>query len=194
MLERIIISGFGGQGVMLIGRLLAYAGMIEGKKVAWMPSYGPEMRGGTANCTVLISTEEIGSPIVTHPKTLIAMNQPSLDKFESNVNENGLIILNDSLIKREVKRNGVNVIKIPADDIADKLGNSRAANMVILGAYVKKSRVVKLETIFKALEKALAGRNKKLLNQKHPWLNLPTLAQKKGPVQLNDNHRVLLLW
>ncbi len=164
MLERIIISGFGGQGVMLIGRLLAYAGMIEGKKVAWMPSYGPEMRGGTANCTVLISTEEIGSPIVTHPKTLIAMNQPSLDKFESNVNENGLIILNDSLIKREVKRNGVNVIKIPADDIADKLGNSRAANMVILGAYVKKSRVVKLETIFKALEKALAGRNKKLLS------------------------------
>ena len=163
MLERIIISGFGGQGVMLIGRLLAYAGMIEGKKVAWMPSYGPEMRGGTANCTVLISTEEIGSPIVSHPKTLIAMNQPSLDKFESNVSENGLIILNDSLIKREVKRNDVNVIKIPADDIADKLGNSRAANMVVLGAYVKKSGIVKMDTIFKALEKVLAGRNKKML-------------------------------
>ncbi|MBA7497851.1 Pyruvate synthase subunit PorC [subsurface metagenome] len=163
MLERIIISGFGGQGVMLIGRLLAYAGMIEGKKVAWMPSYGPEMRGGTANCTVLISSNEIGSPIVSHPKVLIAMNQPSLDKFESNVSENGLIILNDSLIKREVNRNDVKVIRIPADDIADKLGNSRAANMVVLGAYVKKSKVVKMETIFKALEKALAGRNKKLL-------------------------------
>ena len=163
MLERIIISGFGGQGVMLIGRLLAYAGMIEGKKVAWMPSYGPEMRGGTANCTVLISEEEIGSPIVSHPKILIAMNKPSLDKFESNVSEDGLIILNDSLIKREVKRNDVNVIKIPADDIADKLGNSRAANMVVLGALVKKSGVVKLETVFKALEKALTGRNKKLL-------------------------------
>ena len=149
MLERIIISGFGGQGVMLIGRLLAYAGMIEGKKVAWMPSYGPEMRGGTANCTVLISEEEIGSPIVSHPKILIAMNKPSLDKFESNVSEDGLIILNDSLINREVKRNDVNVIKIPADAIADKLGNSRAANMVILGAYVKKSGVVKLETIFR---------------------------------------------
>jgi len=163
MLERIIISGFGGQGVMLMGRLLAYAGMLEGKKVAWMPSYGPEMRGGTANCTVLISTEEIGSPIVSHPKILIAMNQPSLDKFESNVSENGLIILNDSLIKREVKRNDVNVIKIPADDIADKLGNSRAANMVVLGAYVKQSGIVKIDTIFKALEKALAGRNKKIL-------------------------------
>jgi 2-oxoglutarate ferredoxin oxidoreductase subunit gamma len=138
--------------------------MLEGKKVAWMPSYGPEMRGGTANCTVLISSKEIGSPIVSHPKVLIAMNQPSLDKFELNVNENGLIILNDSLIEREVKRNDVDIIRIPADDIADKLGNSRAANMVVLGAYVKKSRVVKLETIFKALEKALAGRNKKLLS------------------------------
>jgi len=163
MLERIIISGFGGQGVMLMGRLLAYAGMIEGKKVAWMPSYGPEMRGGTANCTVLISTEEIGSPIISHPKVLIAMNQPSLDKFEPNVSEDGLIVLNNSLIEREVKRNDVNVIRIPADNIADKLGNSRAANMVVLGAYVKKSGIVKMDTIFKALEKALAGRNKKLL-------------------------------
>ncbi|MDP2945302.1 MAG: 2-oxoacid:acceptor oxidoreductase family protein [Atribacterota bacterium] len=163
MLERIIISGFGGQGIMLIGRLLAYAGMIEGKKVAWMPSYGPEMRGGTANCTVLISSNEIGSPIVSHPKILIAMNQPSLDKFESNVSKDGLIILNDSLIKREVKRNDVNVIKIPADDIADKLGNSKAANMVVLGAYVKQSGIVKMDTIFKALEEVLTGRNKKLL-------------------------------
>jgi len=172
MLERIIISGFGGQGVMLMGRLLAYAGMLEGKNVAWMPSYGPEMRGGTANCTVLISEEEIGSPIVSHPKTLIAMNQPSLDKFEPNVNEDGLIILNDSLIDREVSRNDVNVIKIPADDIADKLGNSRAANMVVLGAYVEKSGIVKLETKFKALEKPLAGRNKRLLE-----LNKEALTQ-----------------
>lgn len=164
MLERIIISGFGGQGVMLMGRLLAYAGMIEGKKVAWMPSYGPEMRGGTANCTVLISSKEIGSPIVSHPKVLIAMNQPSLDKFEANVRENGLIILNSSLIKHEVKRKDVNIIRIPADEIADKLGNSRAINMVVLGAYVKKSRVVKLDTIFKALEKALTGPKQKLLD------------------------------
>jgi len=164
MLERMIISGFGGQGIMLMGRLLAYAAMLEGKNVAWMPSYGPEMRGGTANCTVLISEEEIGSPIVSHPKTLIAMNQPSLDKFEPNVNEDGLIILNDSLIERKLSRNDVNVIRIPADDIADKLGNSRAANMVVLGAYVKKSGVVKMETIFKALEKALTGRNQKLMD------------------------------
>jgi len=122
------------------------------------------MRGGTANCTVLISSNEIGSPIVSHPKILIAMNQPSLDKFEPDVSENGLIILNDSLIEREVKRNDVKAIRIPADDIAGKLGNSRAANMVVLGAYVKKSGVVKMETIFKALEKALAGRNQKLID------------------------------
>jgi 2-oxoglutarate ferredoxin oxidoreductase subunit gamma len=165
MLERIIISGFGGQGVMLMGRLLAYAGMIEGKKVAWMPSYGPEMRGGTANCTVLISSNEIGSPIVSHPKILIAMNQPSLDKFEPNVRENGLIILNSSLIKREVKRKDVNIIKIPADDIAAKLGNPRATNMVVLGAYVKKSGAVKMETIFRALEEALTGPKQKLLDK-----------------------------
>jgi len=164
MLERIIISGFGGQGVMLMGRLLAYAGMIEGKKVTWMPSYGPEMRGGTANCTVLISSNEIGSPIVSHPKILIAMNQPSLDKFEPNVSKNGLIVLNDSLIEREVKRNDVKVIRIPADDIASKLGNSRVANMVVLGAYVKKSGVVKLETIFKVLEKTLTGPKQKLID------------------------------
>jgi len=163
MLERIIISGFGGQGVMLMGRLLAYAGMIEGKKVAWMPSYGPEMRGGTANCTVLISTEEIGSPIVSHPKVLIAMNQPSLDKFEQNVNDDGLIIINASLIGRKLKRKNIAEIRIPADDIAYKLGNSRVANMVVLGAYVEKSGVVKLESIFKALEKVLAGKNPKII-------------------------------
>ena len=163
MLERIIISGFGGQGVMLMGRLLAYAGMIEGKKVAWMPSYGPEMRGGTANCTVLISTEEIGSPIVSHPKVLIAMNQPSLDKFEQNVNDDGLIIINASLIGRKLKRTNIAEIRIPADDIAYKLGNSRVANMVVLGAYVEKSGVVKLESIFKALEKVLTGKNPKII-------------------------------
>ncbi len=164
MLERIIISGFGGQGVMLMGRLLAYAGMLEGRNVAWMPSYGPEMRGGTANCTVLISEEQIGSPIVSHPETLIAMNQPSLDKFESSVIENGLIILNDSLIKCEVKRNNVDIVKIPADYIADKLANSKVANMVILGAYVKKTGVVKLETIYKVLEKTLTGPKQKLID------------------------------
>ena len=173
MLEEVIIAGFGGQGLMLMGRLLAYAGMLEGKKVAWMPSYGPEMRGGTANCTVIISSEEIASPIVTNPKTVIAMNKPSLDKFESLIQKDGLIVLNNSLIDQEVKRDDVRVLKIQANDIANKLGNLRVANMVTLGAYVKKSGVVKLESIFKALEKALAGKNQKILD-------LNKVALKKG--------------
>jgi len=164
MLEEVIIAGFGGQGIMLIGRLLAYAGMLEGKNVAWMPSYGPEMRGGTANCTVIISSEEIASPVVPYPKSIIVMNKPSLDKFEPNVKEDGLIILNDSLIDQKVSRNDVTIIRVPANDMANELGNLKVANMVVLGAYVKKSGVVKLDTIFKALEKALAGRNQELLN------------------------------
>ena len=173
MLEEVIIAGFGGQGLMLMGRLLAYAGMLEGRKVAWMPSYGPEMRGGTANCTVIISSEEIASPIVTNPKTVIAMNKPSLDKFESLIQKDGLIVLNNSLIDQEVKRDDIKVLKIPANDIANKLGNLRVANMVTLGAYVKKSGVVRLESILKALEKALAGKNQKILD-------LNKVALKKG--------------
>ena len=173
MLEEVIIAGFGGQGLMLMGRLLAYAGMLEGRKVAWMPSYGPEMRGGTANCTVIISSEEIASPVVTNPKTVIAMNKPSLDKFESLIQKDGLIVLNNSLIDQEVKRDDIKVLKIPANDIANKLGNLRVANMVTLGAYVKKSGVVRLESILKALEKALAGKNQKILD-------LNKVALKKG--------------
>jgi 2-oxoglutarate ferredoxin oxidoreductase subunit gamma len=164
MLEEVIIAGFGGQGVMLMGRLLAYAGMLEGKNVAWMPSYGPEMRGGTANCTVIISSEEIASPVVPYPRSIIVMNKPSLDKFEPTVQKDGLIIINESLIDQKVKRDDVSIVSVLANDIANELGNLKVANMVVLGAYVKKSEVVKLETIFKALEKVLAGRNQKLID------------------------------
>jgi len=164
MLEKVIIAGFGGQGVMLMGRLLAYAGMLEGKNVAWMPSYGPEMRGGTANCTVIISSEEIASPVVPDPMSIIAMNKPSLDKFEPTVQKDGLIVLNSSLVEQKVNRDDVSVVKVPANDIANELGNTKVANMVALGAYIKKSGVVKLETIFKALEKTLTGPKQKLID------------------------------
>lgn len=164
MLEKVIIAGFGGQGVMLMGRLLAYAGMLEGKNVAWMPSYGPEMRGGTANCTVIISSEEIASPVVPDPMSIIAMNKPSLDKFEPTVQKDGLILVNSSLVEQKVNRDDVSVVKVPANDIANELGNTKVANMVALGAYIKKSEVVKLETIFKALEKALTGPKQKLID------------------------------
>jgi 2-oxoglutarate ferredoxin oxidoreductase subunit gamma len=178
MLEEVIIAGFGGQGVMLMGRLLAYAGMLEGKNVAWMPSYGPEMRGGTANCTVIISSEEIASPVVPYPMSIIVMNKPSLDKFEPTVQKDGLIIINESLIDQKVKRDDVRIVRVPANDIANELGNLRVANMVALGTYVKKSGVVKLKTIFKALEKALAGRNQKLID-----LNKKALKQGKELVK-----------
>ncbi len=168
MLDEIIVAGFGGQGVLLMGRLIAYAGMLEGKHVAWMPSYGPEMRGGTANCTVIISSEEVASPVVPNPKTLIAMNQPSLEKFETSVEKGGIIILNESLISREVKRKDLRVLKVPANDIANQLGNLRVANMVALGTYVAESKSIKMETVFKALEKSLGEKAEKIvaLNKK----------------------------
>jgi 2-oxoglutarate ferredoxin oxidoreductase subunit gamma len=168
MLDEIIIAGFGGQGVLLMGRLIAYAGMLEGKKVAWMPSYGPEMRGGTANCTVIVSSDEVASPVVPNPITLIAMNKPSLDKFESEVEKGGTIILNESLITQDVKRSDLQVFKVPANEIANELGNLRVANMVALGAYVAARKTVKIETILRALEETLGKKSEKIveLNKK----------------------------
>jgi len=163
MLDEIIIAGFGGQGVLLMGRLIAYAGMLEGKHVAWMPSYGPEMRGGTANCTVIISSEEVASPVVPNPMTLIAMNQPSLNKFEPKVESEGVIIINKSLISQEVKRKDVEVIEVSANDIANDLGNLRVANMVVLGAYIAHRKTVKMNTVFQALEKTLGKKSKNII-------------------------------
>ena len=163
MLDEIIIAGFGGQGILLIGRLIAQAGMLEGKQVSWMPSYGPEMRGGTANCTVIVSSEEVASPVVSNPSSLIAMNQPSLDKFESLVEKDGIIIVNKSLISRNVKRDDVEVVEVPANDIANELGNLRVANMVILGSFIAKSKSVKMENVIRALEEALYRQSEKMI-------------------------------
>lgn len=163
MLDEIIIAGFGGQGVLLVGRLIAYAGMLEGKKVAWMPSYGPEMRGGTANCTVIVSSDEVASPVIPNPMTLIAMNKPSLDKFESEVENGGTIILNESLITQDVKRSDVKVFKVPANEIANELGNLRVANMAVLGAYIAVRQSIKRETVFKALEETLGKKSEKII-------------------------------
>ena len=163
MLDEIIIAGFGGKGVLLMGRLIAQAGMLEGKHVAWMPSYGPEMRGGTANCTVIVSSEEVASPVVPNPITLIAMNQPSLDKFEPMVVKDGIIVVNQSLVSRDISRDDIQVVKVPANDIANELGNLRVANMVALGTYIAKSKSVKMETIFDALEQILDKRQEKII-------------------------------
>jgi 2-oxoglutarate ferredoxin oxidoreductase subunit gamma len=136
MQNDVIMAGFGGQGILLIGKMLAYAGMHEGKEVSWLPSYGPEMRGGTCNCTVVISDRPVGSPVIRSPRAVLAMNLPSLDKFEHDVRPGGLLLMNSSLINRDPARTDLTVVKVPANEIANSLGNPRAANMVALGAYL----------------------------------------------------------
>ncbi|MFZ5901311.1 2-oxoacid:acceptor oxidoreductase family protein [Desulforudis sp. 1088] len=163
MLEEILIAGFGGQGILSTGQLLAYAAMEENKHVAWIPSYGPEMRGGTANCGVTISDRPISSPLVTEPTCLIAMNGPSLDKFEDCVVPGGLILLNSSLVKTRVKRADARVLAIPANDIAEEIGNSKVAGNVMLGAYLGISGAVAVDSVVKALAKVLPPRRHKLI-------------------------------
>jgi len=145
--EEIIIAGFGGQGVMLIGRLLAHTAMTRGKHVSWMPAYGPEMRGGTANCSVVISDEPIGSPVVSEPDALIAMNRPSLDKFLPAVKPGGLVVYNSSLIDVAPQRCDLRTVAVRATDIAAELGSVRAANMVALGAYLQASGCIPADAV-----------------------------------------------
>lgn len=157
MTHEIILAGFGGQGVMVMGQLLTYAGMLEGAHVSWIPSYGPEMRGGTANCSVIISQEPIGSPIVTEATAVVAMNLPSLEKFESSLSPGGILVLNSSLIDRESKRDDIVTYKVPANDIANSLGNARMANMVALGALnAALGYVVDTSQIIEAFKKIFA--------------------------------------
>jgi 2-oxoglutarate ferredoxin oxidoreductase subunit gamma len=159
-----IIAGFGGQGVMLMGNILAYAAMGEKKNVTYMPVYGVEMRGGTANCTVAISDREIGSPIVQRPASAIVMNLPSLDKFAPMVKRGGLLVVNSSLVpEKEVRFKGIECVMVPTRDLALELGNERLANMVILGATVRKSDVVRIGSLQKALYPALDPRYHKMV-------------------------------
>lgn len=152
----VVIAGFGGQGVLMGGNILVHAAMYEGKYVTWMPSYGVEMRGGTANCTVVISEEEIGSPVVGHPQNVIALNLPSKDKFEKQVKKNGLMIINSSLIDTKVKRDDINVLYIPLNKMADDLGESRSLNMIALGAYIEYTKLVTHENAKKAIEEGFS--------------------------------------
>lgn len=168
MKEELIIAGFGGQGVMLMGQILAYSGMIEEKKVSWLPSYGPEMRGGTANCHVIIANDDIASPLVSEPNTVIAMNLPSLKKFAPLLSQNGTLFINSSLINEQYQKEGVEVLKVEATDLAVGLGEQRVANIVMLGAYLAQTNLVKLETVIESLAKILPQHRQHLLeiNQK----------------------------
>ena len=152
MTEQIIFAGFGGQGILSMGKFLAYAGMDANLNVSWLPSYGPEMRGGTANCSVVLSDEPVGSPIITEPTVLVVMNRPSLDKFEPLMAKGGVLIMDSDLVNREIKRDDIEVIKIPAQSEAEKIGTTKIANMLLLGALVKKTSVVTVEEILQALK------------------------------------------
>ena len=164
MFEQIIISGFGGQGALFAGQLLTYAGHEENRHVAWLPSYGPEMRGGTARCTVTVSDEPIGSPITDTPSAVIALNPPSLEMFEPRVLPGGLLIVNSSIAKEEVTRKDIRSLRIPATDMArDEFANERMANMILLGALVSMTQVVTLDSVMTALQKNLPQRRHHLL-------------------------------
>ena len=157
MTNDILVAGFGGQGVMAIGKTLTEAGMKEGKEVSWLPSYGPEMRGGTANCSVVLSDDPIVSPIVLEPTELIAMNLPSLIKFEPTVKSGGTIFVNSSVIDKKVERDDVNVVYVDCLKIADELGNAKVANMVMLGAYIEAMKNLSTDTIKEMLIHMFTG-------------------------------------
>ena len=163
-MEKIIIAGFGGQGIMSMGQMLAYAGMTEDKNVTWLPSYGPEMRGGTANCHVVVSESEVASPMITKASTVIVMNLPSLEKFEKNVVPGGKLFINKSLIDKKSTRDDIDVYYIDANNIASDLGNLKIANMVILGAFLEVSKIVSTDSVIKALEKVLGKGKRDLID------------------------------
>jgi 2-oxoglutarate ferredoxin oxidoreductase subunit gamma len=163
MQTEIILSGFGGQGIMFAGQILSYAAMDAGKEVTWIPSYGPEMRGGTANCTVVIADEEIGSPVVKNPDAVLAMNLPSLVKYEPMLKPGGILVINSSMVDRLAHRTDINVVSIPCNEIAEQLGAGRLANMVAAGALLAGIKVLTLADLETALNNHMPGRHKNLL-------------------------------
>ncbi len=163
MTEEIIIAGFGGQGVLSMGKILAYSGIMQNQEVSWMPSYGPEMRGGTANVTVIVSDERISSPILTIFDTAIILNQQSMDKFESSVKPGGLLLYDENGVIRPPKRKDINICQISAATESVKMGNTKIANMIVLGGFLKAKPIVKLENVIKGLEKSLPERHHHLI-------------------------------
>jgi 2-oxoglutarate ferredoxin oxidoreductase subunit gamma len=162
--HEIIIAGFGGQGLLFSGKVLAYAGLLEGRELSWLPSYGPEMRGGTANCNVILSDTPVGSPIVQHPNVLMVMNLPSLDKYEADVVPGGQIFVDSSLISRKVERDDVEAFYIPATQMAKDMGFPTLANMILLGAIIKKTGCISIEGLPDALHKVIPARKANLFD------------------------------
>lgn len=159
-----VFAGFGGQGVLFAGKVVAYAGLIEGRELSWLPSYGPEMRGGTANCSVCLSDEAIGSPLVTNPNVLVAMNRPSLEKFVNEVEPGGVILLDSSLIDVQVERDDVTTYYVPASTLAEENGLKGLANIILVGKLFKEVGFCSKETLDKALQKCIPARKASMLD------------------------------
>ena len=162
MLVKTIFAGFGGQGVLSMGLSLAQAAMLEDRYVTYLPSYGAEVRGGTANCTVAVSDEEIASPVASSPEFVVAMNQPSLVRFQNQLQSGGLLFVNSSLAAADISRGDIDIVEVRASAIAEELGSARSANMVMLGAFTKKTNVVSLESLIEALKSTLKNKQKLL--------------------------------
>ncbi len=173
MTEEIIIAGFGGQGVLSMGKILSYSGIMQDQEVSWMPSYGPEMRGGTANVTVIISDERVSSPVLTEFDTAIILNQQSMDKFEETVKPGGYLLYDPNGIGRHPERKDINIFKIEGAKLAAEMGNTKIFNMVVLGAYLKMRPIVKLENVILGLKKSLPERY-------HSMIPLNESAIKEG--------------
>ena len=163
MTKEFIFAGFGGQGMLLIGKFMAMACMLDGKHVSWLPSYGPEMRGGTANCSVIVSDEEVASPLVDMADCIVAMNLPSLDKFESHVKPGGTLVINSSIIERKSTRDDITVVYCDAMKIAEEVGNPKGANVAILGALLEKEPIVSVDMMTEAIRIELGERKAKFL-------------------------------
>lgn len=167
MLIKTVFAGFGGQGVLSMGLNLAQAAMLEGKNVTYLPSYGAEVRGGTANCTVAVSDEEIASPVASSPDFIVAMNQPSLVRFQNQIQSGGVLFINSSLIEAEIARGDIEIVRVPANSIAEELGSPKSANMVMLGAFTKKSNLVSVSSVIEEIKSTLKKKQKLIaINQK----------------------------
>ena len=165
MKNEILIAGFGGQGILFSGKILVYAGMMDGHQVSWLPSYGPEMRGGTCNCSIIVSDDPIGSPIVNDPEILIAMNLPSLDKFENAILPGGMAFIDSTLITRKVERDDVKTFYIPSTEMANENDMQGLANMIMLGKVVRELPSCKLDSILRALSKVVPERKRDMLEK-----------------------------
>lgn len=181
--HEIIFAGFGGQGILSMGQIISYSAMIENKEVSWMPSYGPEMRGGTANCIVIVSPSKISSPIVSRFDSALILNQPSLEKFEHEVKPGGLLIYEESTIINPPKRDDLEILSIPANEEAQKLGKKQVANMILVGAFLARRPIVKIENIIKALRKVLPERHHHLIPLNEQALEL---GQKIARGMINE--------